>query len=136
MTELGGRISAVISALDLKKVEFAARLKIDQSYVTQIINGRRNPSDRLLSDICREFGVDELWLRSGIGEMFRPRSRNEELAAFFGDVLSGDEDFRQRFITVLSRMTTQEWTMLERKMWELVELTRESEQGKEGEADV
>ena len=53
----------------MKKVEFAHKIKVDQAYVTQLTTGKRNPSDRLIDAICREFNVSEDWLRTGNGEM-------------------------------------------------------------------
>ncbi len=75
--DIGARITAIIKSLDIKKVFFAEKLKIDQSYVTQLTNGRRKPSDRLINAICREFNVNEDWLRTGAGGnqvMFLPTS--------------------------------------------------------------
>ena len=70
MDNIGKRIGELIEALGIKKVRFAERLKIDQSYVTQLTSGKRKPSDRTISDICREYNVREEWLRNGSGEMF------------------------------------------------------------------
>lgn len=70
MDNIGERIGELIESLGIKKVRFAERLKIDQSYVTQLTTGKRNPSDRTISDICREFNVREEWLRNGNGKMF------------------------------------------------------------------
>ena len=53
--------------------------------------------------------------------MFIQKSRGDEIAAFVGDILRGEPDFRQRFISVLSRMTTDEWKVLEKKVLELAE---------------
>ena len=75
--EIGKRIAKLINTLEIKKVRFAERLKLDQSYVTQLTNGKRNPSDRTISDICREFNVREEWLRNGSGEMFLDFTENE-----------------------------------------------------------
>ena len=61
----------------MKKVRFAERINIDQSYVTQLTSGKRNPSDRTISDICREFNVREEWLRNGSGEMFLDFTEDE-----------------------------------------------------------
>ncbi len=74
---IGKRIGELIKALDIKKVRFAERLKIDQSYVTQLTNSKRNPSERTISDICREFNVREEWLRNGSGEMFLDFTEDE-----------------------------------------------------------
>ena len=67
---IGERIGKVIEHEGIKKVVFADRLKIDQSYVTQLINGRRAPSGRLLDDISEKFSVSRHWLDTGEGEMY------------------------------------------------------------------
>lgn len=74
--------------------------------------GERVPSDRTIADICREFDVREEWLRTGQGPMLVERTRDEELAEFFGNVLARD-DFKQRLLAALSRLDESEWAMLE-----------------------
>lgn len=115
------RLSELIDTLGLKKVNFADRIKVDQSYVTQLTSGKRNPSDRLLDAICREFSVNQTWLRTGEGDMFTETAKEEQLYAFVGDVMHGAPDFRRQLLSVLSRMTPEEWTLLEKKAWELVD---------------
>ena len=77
MDNIGERIGELIESLGMKKVRFAERLKIDQSYVTQLTSGKRKPSDRTISDMCREFNVREEWLRNGRGEMFLDFTEDE-----------------------------------------------------------
>ena len=77
LDNIGERIGELIESLGIKKVRFAERLKIDQSYVTQLTSGKRNPSERTISDICREFNVREEWLRNGSGEMFLDFTEDE-----------------------------------------------------------
>lgn len=113
--EMGSRIGAVINTLKIKKVFFAERLKIDQSYVTQLTSGRRSPSDRLISDICEKFNVNEKWLRTGDGEMFVPLSRSQEITEFIGEILKGDDDnFKRRFIAILAQLDEPEWVLIEK----------------------
>lgn len=79
-----------------------------------IEKGDRVPSDRTIADICREFDVNEEWLRTGTGPMFVEKSRDEELAEFFGKVLAGDPDFRRRrLLSAMSRLSEEQWAMLE-----------------------
>lgn len=128
--DIGSRIDELITSLKIKKVRFAERLGIDQSYVTQLTSGRRNPSDLLIGAICREFNVNEKWLRTGEGgakAMFLAKTRDEEIAAFLND-LRGGPDFRQKFISVLSRMTEDEWAILEKKVLELAQEVQEKEE--------
>ncbi len=93
---IGERIGKLIKALNIKKVRFAERLKIDQSYVTQLTSGKRNPSERTIFDICREFNVREEWLRNGNGEMFLDVTEDEFAKA--AATLSNDTFIRSLII--------------------------------------
>lgn len=118
---LNERISAAIEALGIKKTEFADRLNVSQAFVTQITKGISRPSDRTIADICREFNVNEEWLRTGEGEMFVEMSRDEEIAAFVGDILSEEsDDFKHRLIIALSRLDATGWKVLEQFANDLV----------------
>ena len=88
--------------------------------------GRTEPSAAVISLICKEFNVSETWLRTGEGEMFIPQTRDEEIAAFMGDILQDKPDFRQKFISVLARMTPEEWAILEKKVLELADEIKEA----------
>jgi transcriptional regulator with XRE-family HTH domain len=118
---LNERIKKLRKALDLTQQDFANRLGTTRDNIAGYETGRRSPSVAVISLICREFDVSETWLRTGEGDMFIPMSRSDEIAAFVGDILRGEPDFRQRFISVLSRMTTDEWKLLEKKILELTE---------------
>lgn len=114
------RIQAIIAANGMKKTEFAQRLNVSQAYVSQLCSGTKNPSDRTISDICREFNVSETWLRTGEGDMFVPTTRSQEIADFVGNILKGEEDnFKRRFVSILARLDESEWEFIERKALEL-----------------
>jgi len=72
--------------------------------------------------ICREFNVDENWLRTGEGEMFVQRSREDELAEFMDHLLQSEpDDIRRRFVSAISRLSTRELEVLEKAAMSLVE---------------
>lgn len=106
------RIKAVRKALCLTQQAFADQLNIKQNTVAVYELGRIAPSDRTISDICRIWNVSEAWLREGAGEMFQPRTRRDEIAAFMGDLLSGPEDFKTRLISVLANLDDAQWALL------------------------
>lgn len=112
MEQLSERIGELIKARGIKKAGFARALNVSQAFVSQMCSGERAPSDRTIADICREFDVSEEWLRNGTGPMFVEKTRDEELAEFFGHVLARD-DFKQRLLAALSRLDESEWAMLE-----------------------
>ena len=108
------RIDALIKALGMNQTKFADRINVSRSFVSQMCIGVKTPADRTISDICREFDVNEEWLRTGVGEMFIKKSREEEIAAFVGDILKGEPDFRRRVISALAKMSVDEWMLLEK----------------------
>ena len=115
------RIRKLRKALDLTQEEFGKRIGVKRNTVATYEIGRNTPIDAVVSNICREFHVREEWLRTGEGEMFRALSRDQELANFFGDVLRGEsDDFRKRFISMLSRLDTTDWEALERMAEKLI----------------
>jgi transcriptional regulator with XRE-family HTH domain len=59
------RLNELISDTGMKKVQFAQAIKVDQSYISQMISGKRTPSDRVIDDICRVCGVNKEWLCDG-----------------------------------------------------------------------
>ena len=69
---IGERIRQVRKFKDLTQKKFADSLGMKQNTVATYEMGRTNPSDPAIKSICREFGVNEEWLRSGEGEMFAP----------------------------------------------------------------
>ena len=106
------RIKKIRKACGLTQQEFAERLNIGRGTLANYEVGRNEPIDAVVSLICREFDVNETWLRTGEGEMFIAKTPGDEISAFVGDILRGEPDFRQRFIAVLSRMTVDEWKLL------------------------
>ncbi len=120
------RIKKIRKACGLTQQEFAERLNIGRGTLANYEVGRNEPIDAVVSLICREFDVNETWLRTGEGEMFIAKTPGDEISAFVGDILRGEPDFRQRFIAVLSRMTVDEWKLLERKVLEIAEEIKEA----------
>lgn len=118
---MNDRIALVRSNSGLTQEKFAAKLGLSQNFVWMLEKGTRIPSERTISDICREFNVNETWLRTGEGEMLIPMDREKEIMAFIGDILKGEPDFRRALVHVLARMTPDQWEMMEAKARELLE---------------
>lgn len=76
------RIRELIKALNMKQAEFAKRIGVSRPFVSELCSGNKKPSDRTVADICREFNVNEQWLRTGEGDMFLSLSREEEITKY------------------------------------------------------
>lgn len=126
MDTIAARIIQIVEKTGGNKSEFARRINVTPAYISKL--GRHpesEPSDRTISDICREFNVNEEWLRTGEGEIFAPLIRSKEIAAFVGKILQGEEDdFKHRFVAMLARLDESEWEFIERKALELFEGTK------------
>ena len=124
--EIKDRIKELRKAKGLTQFEFADRLKISRSNIASYETGKNELSSAVISLICRTFSVSETWLRTGEGEMFSDTAREEQIAAFMGDVLAAEsEDFRKRFVSMLSSLSVDEWRFIEEKAKELVEKEQE-----------
>lgn len=111
---MNARFKEMRRELKLTQEEFANKMNLSRSYINLIEMGKKIPADRTIKDICREFGVNEKWLREGTGEMFTPQSKDNQIAAMLGDVLTaGDESFKYRLISALVRLDKDGWDKLE-----------------------
>ena len=109
------RIKKIRKELDLTQQKFAEKIGVKQNTVAQYEMGRNIPIDSVISLICREFNVNEQWLRDGAGEMFIERTRDEQIASFVGSIqASADDSFKKRFISILSALDESEWELLEK----------------------
>lgn len=94
--------------------EFAEKLGIKRSTMATYESGRNEPIDAVISLICREFDVNEHWLRTGEGEMFIELTKEEEIACFIGEVLRDEDDsFKKRLISGLAALDETGWEVLE-----------------------
>ena len=120
---LNERLIKLRKYLHITQQEFADRLNVSRSTVATYEVGKSNPSDAAISLICREFNVNEEWLREGIGEMFLPTDRNADIAKLTKQLLNEEDDsFKNRFISMLANLSVEEWEFLERKAKELYQM--------------
>ena len=109
------RIRTVFADTQKSQTEIAKELKVSPQYIWKIMNNDDvNPSEQFISSICREYNVNEEWLKNGTGPMYKPRSDNEIIAKFVNDFMeSRSDDFRKRLINALSQLDEREWKVLE-----------------------
>ena len=106
------RINEIVKKSGLNKTEFAKRLGLSQPFVSRICSGESTPSDRTIQDICREFGCDEVWLRTGEGEPFRQETRQEQIMRFAVQTIKGSDEFRKSFVSMLAKLDPEDWENL------------------------
>ena len=114
---MNNRIREVREHFKLTQTEFGERLGVSRDVIGNIeYNRLKNPKQKepIIKLICSTFGVNEIWLRSGEGEMFQAMNENEELAAYLGDVMHDEtESFLRRLTLEMKNWTPEVWQMLE-----------------------
>ena len=115
------RINEIVKKSGLNKTEFAKRLGLSQPFVSRICSGESTPSDRTIQDICREFGCDEVWLRTGVGEPFREETRQEQIMRFAVQTIKGSDEFRKSFVSMLAKLDPEDWENLSKIYRKLLE---------------
>lgn len=114
------RLKKLRRSLELTQQEFADRIGIKRNSFANYETGRNTPIDAIIVSICREFNVNEDWLRNGNGEMFLPADRNADIAKLTKLLLNEENDsFKNRFVSMLANLTVDEWEFLEGKAKEL-----------------
>lgn len=119
---MNNRVRKVRKELGLTLEKFGKRLGVSNPAISKIENGQNNVSEQMIKSICREFNVNETWLRTGEGEMFVDMDTEDELMRWAGEVLSGsDTSFQKRFVKMLMGLNPAQWKVLEEKILELYE---------------
>lgn len=122
------RVKILRKSLGLSGEKFGQKLGVQKTAVSKIERGENKLTEQMIKSICREFNVNEDWIRNGTEPMYIELSRDEQIAGFIGSVLSTEkETFKKRLIRVLSQLNEDEWEFLEQKARELVGYEAEKE---------
>ena len=115
------RIRKIFDESGKTQTEIGKIISKTSQYVWKILNDdNSNPSDSTIKDICREFKVNETWLRTGEGEPYQKRTRTQEIGEFANIVMSeADEAFKKRFVLALSKLDERDWETLAKIVEEL-----------------
>lgn len=119
------RIAEVRKRFGLSQSEMAERLSLSRNFISLIENGNRIPSERTLSDICEKFGVDPVWLRTGVGdEPFLPVSREQRITDILSKAIDGPSTARDRLIRALARLPDDAFPLIEQYILEAADSIR------------
>lgn len=109
------RIASIRKENNLSQQEFANRLGLTKNFISLLETGNREPSDRTISDICREFRVNEEWLIHGTGEKFTNLSREEVVAELAEKILRNKPgSFVERVAMALAKADEEQLEAVER----------------------
>lgn len=97
------------------QTEFGATLGLKQSTITAYETGARTPLDTVITSICREYNINETWLRTGEGEMYVVHTIEDALGDLFDAVTDDPPDaFRKKVFLGLANLSPEDWETVER----------------------
>ena len=104
------RLKKLRKTLDLTQQEFADKIGIKRNTMAQYEIGRNEPIDAVIISICREFNVNENWLRTGDGEMFT--SEESEYGAIVDRIMAGENEFAKSVVKMFTSFDEEDWKAL------------------------
>lgn len=110
----GERVKEIRTALSLTLEKFGENLGVGKTAISKIEKNERSLTDQMAKSICREYNVNENWLRTGEGDMFIKMTRNDELSQFVGQLMATEDDsFKKRLVSALAALDENGWDILE-----------------------
>lgn len=111
------RIKLIRKNAGLTQQEFANKIGVSRNTIATYETSVRIPIDAIVKSLCREFDVNEIWLRTGEGNMYVNTNPDLSLSKWFGHLLRENPDsFKKRFLITLSKLSDQEWSVIEKIM--------------------
>lgn len=104
------RINQLRKMLNLTQRDFGKRIFLSQNQVSSIEKGHRNATDRVLSDICKEFNVNIDWLKNGFEPIFNDvledlpiTDEAKELAKIYSTLNTEQQNIIKSMINALTK---------------------------------
>ena len=99
------RIKSIRQRNKLSQEAFGERLGITKSSVSLLESGKNNPSEQTIMLICREFFVNEVWLRTGEGgdeNMFTKISEDDRYSINLAKLGRAENELVKNMVNVLA----------------------------------
>lgn len=124
------RIKQLRKTLNLTQKDFGIRIGMKQNSIA-LIEGGRNTSDQTVFAICREFNVNEEWLRTGSGDMFVKMPEEDLYSKAAASVLVEDDAFAMEALKLYYQMSPKAKEAVSDYILQLADLIREHKNKKE-----
>ena len=106
--------------------KFGERIGLKKSAVSLIENGKNSVTDANVKAICREFGVDYIWLTTGDGEMFV--DTDDDFIERIDRIMAGEDDARKNLFKFMLELSDEDIEALDRLMKKAIEFTQNNKE--------
>lgn len=115
------RLKQIRLAWGLSQEEFGKRIGIEsRAHISSLENGTRNITDRIVKDICREFTINEKWLRTGEGEMTIEATQEERFATNIAKLQRTDDETIIKWVDAIAETSPEALRQIELFMKKLL----------------
>ena len=113
------RIKEVRKFYNLTQAEFGKKIGVAGNTITNYESGNREPSNAVITLICKEFNVNEIWLRTGEGgtdNMFTQINPADRFSINLGSLTMSENKFIQNAVNYLAEAEPEKLEVLENFM--------------------
>lgn len=114
----GERVKIVRKALGLNMEKFGGKLGIKKAAISLIENNKNKLTQANIKAICREYGVNPIWLTTGKGEMFV--EDDNETITLAARIMAGEDEFHKNLLKSIVRLNENELLSLKKLLKYLV----------------
>lgn len=120
------RVKEVRKSLGLTLEKFGERIGVTRGSMSNIENGNRNLTEQMTKSICREFGVDYIWLTTGEGEMFV--DTDDDFIERIDRIMAGEDEARKNLFKFMLELSDDDIATLDRLMKKAIEFTQNNKE--------
>jgi transcriptional regulator with XRE-family HTH domain len=120
------RVKEVRKSLGLTLEKFGERIGVTRGSMSNIENGNRNLTEQMTKSICREFGVDYIWLTTGEGEMFV--DTDDDFIERIDRIMAGEDEARKNLFKFMLELSDEDIAALDRLMKKAIEFTQNNKE--------
>lgn len=121
MTE-NERVRELRKTLGLTLEKFGERLGVKKNAISAIENGRNSLTDQMTKAICREFGVDYIWLTTGEGEMFV--DTDDDFIERIDRIMAGEDEARKNLFKFMLELSDEDIAALDHLMKKAIRFSK------------
>ena len=121
----GERVKEVRKNLGLTLEKFGERIGLKKNTMSAIETGRNALTDANIKAICREFGVDYIWLTTGEGEMFV--DSDDDFIEKIDRIMAGEDDARKNIFKFMLSLNDDDIAALGRILDQMIEFFKEKD---------
>ncbi|HBD64173.1 MAG TPA: XRE family transcriptional regulator [Clostridiales bacterium] len=105
---MNNRIFEIRKHFKLSQEKFATAIGMTGAGISKIESGDRGITEQTIKSICREFDINEEWLRSGEGEMFNSYATEDKFGKAMDLIFKDADPFIRNMIIEMASLPQEE----------------------------